>query len=184
VNCFVHERVPAVGVCSLCQKAVCRGCVGGAAPRLVCRSCLAQPALLGAEYRSSAAIGNWPLIHVCSGVDPLTRRPRVARGVVAIGNIAVGGIAVGGLACGLVTIGGASLGLAAALGGAAIGVGVSIGGVAVGSIAMGGAALGFSYALGGLAFAPAAIDGRHCDPAAADFLRAWLSAGLLPPNCR
>ena len=183
MNCFVHDRSAAVGLCAACQKAVCRDCVGLDAPRLVCRSCLERRAVVGFEYRSSASIGSWPLIHICAGIDTVTMRPRVARGVVAIGNIAVGGIAVAGLACGLVTVGGLSCGLLVALGGAAVGLGLSVGGLAIGSIAVGGAAIGFVYAIGGAAFGPAVIDGRQCDAAAVEFVRRWLG-GVVPPNCR
>jgi hypothetical protein len=183
VNCFVHDRA-AVGLCVFCQKAVCRDCVGRDGPRVLCRTCTQQTAVLGYEYRSEASIGGWPLIHICTGVDPATMRPRVAKGVIAIGNMAVGGVAIAGLACGLISIGGLSLGLLFALGGAAIGVGLSIGGLAIGSIAFGGAAIGFVYAVGGAAFAPAIIDGRRCDPAALEFVRQWLRSEYLPPSCR
>jgi hypothetical protein len=138
----------------------------------------------GFEYRSAAAIGGWPLIHICTGLDPVTMRPKVARGVVAIGNMAVGGVAIAGLACGLVSVGGASFGLLFALGGASIGLGVSVGGLAVGSIAIGGAAIGFVYAIGGAAVGPAIIDGRRCDPAVLEFVRRWSASGILPPSCR
>jgi hypothetical protein len=184
VNCFNHDRVPAVGICAVCQKAVCRQCVGSENPRIVCNSCLQSRAVLGFEYRSPMTIGSWPLIHICAGIDPVTMRPRVAKGVIAIGNMAVGGVAIGGLACGLFTLGGASFGLLFALGGAAIGLGVSVGGFAAGSVAFGGAAIGLSYAVGGAAFGPSTIDGRHCDPAAVEFVRKWVSVNLLPPSCR
>jgi hypothetical protein len=161
-------------------------------PRLVCRSCAARGAApgygsygwygYGYEYKSSLTIGGWPLIHMCAGIDPVTMRPRIARGIVAIGNIAVGVLAVGGLACGLFTLGGASIGLLLAIGGAALGLGVSVGGFAVGSIAIGGAAIGFVYAIGGGAFGPAVIDGRHCDAVAREFVRRWLD--VVPVNCR
>ncbi len=184
MNCFNHDRAAAVGLCSVCQKAVCRECVDRDTPRLVCRTCIQQRAVLGFEYRSGVTIGGWPLIHICAGVDPVTMRPRVAKGVVAIGNMAVGGVAIAGLACGLVTIGGASFGLLFALGGAAVGLGVSVGGLAVGSLALGGAAIGFVHAIGGAAFGPSIIDGRRCDLAAADFVRRWIGAAFLPPTCR
>ncbi|HYM24079.1 MAG TPA: hypothetical protein VEU08_12760 [Vicinamibacterales bacterium] len=135
----------------------------------------------GFDYKSSIAIGGWPLVHVATGVDPVTLRPRVARGVVAIGNVAVGAVAIGGAALGLVSVGGASIGLLFALGGLALGLGFSIGGLAIGSFAVGGAAIGFFYAVGGGAFAPASIDGRHCDQAVVDFARRWLGSF---PDCR
>ena len=192
MNCFTHGGKAAVGMCASCQKGVCHECVARDTPRLLCGACAARggaPAYgrggwygYGFEYKSSTTIGGWPLIHVCAGIDPVTMRPRIARGVVAIGNIAVGGLAIGGLACGLFTVGGASLGLLLAVGGAALGLGVSVGGFAVGSIAIGGAAVGLFYAIGGGAFGPAVIDGRHCDEAARVFLRRWLD--VLPPSCQ
>ena len=179
-------------MCVVCQKGICHECVARETPRLVCRTCSASGASVGYgwsgwygcgyEYKSSTTIGGWPLVHVCAGIDPVTMRMRVAKGIVAIGNIAVGGLAIGGMACGLFTIGGASLGLLMAIGGAALGLGVSVGGFAVGSIAIGGAAVGFIYAIGGGAFGPAVIDGMRCDDAARDFARRWLN--LLPPSCR
>ena len=183
MNCYVHQQTAAVGVCIVCQKGVCRDCVGRDTPRLVCRACMERGAVFGYEYRSAATIGNLPLIHVCTGIDPQTMRPKVAKGVIAIGNIAVGGLAIGGLACGLVSVGGGSIGIALAFGGAALGLGLSIGGLAVGSVAVGGLAIGFVYAIGGAAFGPAVIDGRRCDEAAREFLVRWLGSPRLPPNC-
>jgi hypothetical protein len=182
MNCFTHPRVAAVGMCTACQKGICRDCVGRAAPRLVCASCAESGALFGYEYRSAVTIAGWPLVHICTGVDASTMRPKVAKGVIAIGNIAVGGIALGGVALGLVTIGGASLGLLGALGGAAIGLGLSIGGVAVGSVAVGGAAIGFAHAVGGAAFGPSIIDGTRCSEATRELVRQWFAT--LPPSCR
>lgn len=184
MNCYTHSQTAAVGLCALCQRAVCRSCVGADAPRVVCRACLDRRAIVGYEYRSAASVGGWPLVHVCMGVDPLTLRPKVAKGVIAIGNIAVGGVAIAGLAAGLVTVGGLSVGLLFAFGGLAMGLGLSIGGLAVGAIAVGGLAVGYNYAIGGAAFAPAVIDGRRCDPAALDFARRWLASRFVPPHCR
>ncbi|HET8945469.1 MAG TPA: hypothetical protein VFQ07_00665 [Candidatus Polarisedimenticolia bacterium] len=47
----------------------------------------------GYEWRSQAAVGGWPLVHVAFGHDARGRM-RVARGVVAVGQFAVGGIVV------------------------------------------------------------------------------------------
>lgn len=184
MNCFVHDRVPAVGLCGVCQRAVCRDCVGLDSPRVVCRTCLERRNVFGYEYRSSASVGGLPLIHICMAVDPVTMQPRVAKGVIAIGNIAIGGIAIAGLSCGLITIGGVSCGALAALGGLALGLGFSVGGLAIGSVAIGGAAIGFQYALGGSAFGNAIIDARRCDQAALEFFRQWLGPIRLPPTCR
>ena len=103
MNCYVHDRVPAVGLCASCQKAGCRECIGREAPRLVCRTCSENRIVMGFEYRSAATVGSWPLLHICAGIDPATMRPRVAKGVIAIGNIAVGVFALGGLSFGLIT---------------------------------------------------------------------------------
>ena len=183
MNCYTHGRSPAVGLCVVCQKAVCRECVGSAAPRVVCRTCLQQRSIFGYEYRSRMSIGGWPLVHICTGIDPATMRPRIARGVVAIGNLAIGGLAIAGLSFGLVTFGGASFGLLFALGGMSIGLGLSLGGVAIGSIAIGGIAVGLMYALGGLPFGPAVIGPRECDPAALEFFKQWFGS-VVPPRCR
>ena len=195
MNCFTHSRTAAVGLCGVCQKAVCHECVARDTPRLVCRSCAARNGApsypwygygygYSYEYKSSLTIGGWPLVHVCAGIDPVTMRPRIARGVVAIGNIAVGVLAIGGLACGLFTLGGGSIGLLLAIGGAALGLGVSVGGFAMGSIAIGGAAVGFIYAIGGVAIGPAVLDARKCDGALIEFVRRWLGDVSLPPSCR
>lgn len=182
MNCFTHPGTAAVGVCGVCQRGVCRDCVAHQASRIICTAC-ASKAVLGYEYKSAASFGGWPLVHVCMGVDPVTMRPKVARGVIAIGNMAIGGLAVGGLALGLFSLGGLSIGILAALGGAAVGLGLSLGGLAVGSVAIGGLAVGFSYALGGAAFAPEIINGLRCDPAARDFLLRLGAGSLLPPHC-
>jgi len=59
---------------------------------------------MGYEYRSQASLFGLPLVHIASGVDPSTGRPRVAKGIIAIGNIAVGGLAIGGASFGVVSI--------------------------------------------------------------------------------
>ncbi len=190
MNCFTHGGTPAVGICAVCQKAVCHQCVAQDTPRLVCRSCAARGPIAGFgygyglgygfEYRSALTIGSWPLVHIASGVDPVTMRLRVAKGIIAIGNVAVGVIAVGGVAGGLAAFGGLSVGLILALGGAALGAGLSIGGLAVGSVAIGGAAVGAMYAIGGAAFGPAVIDARRCDELAREFFIRWTST---VPRC-
>ena len=184
MDCYTHTTRAAVGICAICQKAICRDCIARDTPRLICRDCIERaPVMFGWEYKSSASIGSWPLVHICMGIDPITMRPRAAKGVIALGNIAIGGLAVGGLAAGLISLGGLSVGLLCAVGGAALGVGLSVGGLAIGSVAVGGLAVGFKYAIGGAAFGPSIIDGRHCDEAARDALMRWLGARSLPPTC-
>ena len=84
-------------------------------------------ALYGREYRSERQLFGWPLVHIANGIDPVTGRRRVAKGIIAIGDTAIGGllaiggtaigpIAMGGAAFGLFTIGGLSVGLLGAWG--------------------------------------------------------------------
>jgi hypothetical protein len=112
----------------------------------------------GYEYRSPIVIGNLPLVHVATGMDPRTGRKRVAKGIIAIGDIALGVVAVGGVAVGGLALGGCALGVCA-IGGLAIGLGFALGGLAVGYVAIGGAAFGV-WALGGGAFGVHAFGGN------------------------
>jgi hypothetical protein len=136
----------------------------------------------GYEYRSETTLFGWPLIHIATGMDPLTGRKRVARGIIAVGDVAVGGLAVGGLAIGGIALGGCALGVVAlggaalavllAVGGAAVG-GIALGGLAIGGVAVGGGAFGY-YALGGGAFGVYSLGGNAHDPEAIEFFRDWL----------
>ncbi len=118
----------------------------------------------GYEYKSGITIFGLPLIHIASGVDEATGRPRIARGIFAMGNIAVGVVALGGMAFGGLTFGGLSLGLIS-IGGLSIGA-VALGGMAVGALfAAGGIAVSLAYAVGGGALAPCAFGGSGGDPA-------------------
>lgn len=109
---------------------------------------LHRPRLYGHEYRSKTTIFGIPLVHVAKGVDPITHRRRVAKGIIAIGDLAIGGLAIGGVSCGVVSIGGVAFG------------GVTLGGVSIAAaLACGGLALSCGLALGGLAVAPVAIGG-------------------------
>ena len=141
----------------------------------------------GVRYRSSAAIGDWPLLAVSIGGDPERGEMRGhARGVFAIGDIATGVVALGGLARGLVAIGelavgafsfgGLSLGVLAAVGGVAIGS-LAIGGAAAGGVAMGGGAVG-AYACGGAAAGAHAVSALGRDPEAERFFREYGLRGL------
>lgn len=167
------------------------------------RAAAAMPALppalaraLGFEYRSKRTLFGLPLLHIASGIDPVTGRKRIAKGIVAIGDIAIGGLALGGIAMGgvcfggcslgVIALGGATLGLAAA-GGLAIGLLVAIGGVAAGGVAVGGLAAGLIayggevygyYAMGGQASGVHAWGGAARDPVAHDFFDPSLTARL------
>jgi serine/threonine protein kinase len=137
----------------------------------------------GFEYRSARTLFGLPLLHVATGVDPVTGRPRVARGVIAIGNVAIGVLALGGLALGAVGFGGIGLGVllgiggvgigGVALGGGAVGL-VAVGGAALGGVALGGAAAGY-YASGGKAFGAHVLDSSRLDPEAWRFFETYAS---------
>lgn len=94
------------------------------------------------EYRSSAEVFGWPLVHIARGIDPETGRMRVARGIIALGDIAVGVFSLGGISVGLFSIGGISIGSYA------------LGGIALGGAAFGAIALGLCSAVGVIAAAP------------------------------
>ena len=102
----------------------------------------------GIDYRSRATLFGWPLVHVATGLDPVTRRKRIARGIIAIGDIAQGVVAFGGLAMGGLAFGGLSLGL------------IAFGGCALGLVALGGLGVALAIAVGGLAIAPLALGGQ------------------------
>lgn len=131
---------------------------------------------IGYEYRSEATLFGLPLVHIASGFDPVTRRPRIAKGIIAIGNIAVGGLAIGGLSVGVVSFGGLALGLIA-LGGAAVGLLLALGGLAIGLVAVGGCAIGY-YALGGGAFGVHPLGGNAQDPQAIEFFKRYLGSWI------
>ncbi len=129
--------------------------------------------LCGYEYRSDCELLGVPLVHIVGGrgIDPVTGKLRVAKGVIAVGPIAVGGLAVGGAAFGVLSLGGLSVGLIA-VGGGAVGVLLAMGGLAIGGIAIGGAAIGY-YALGGGAWGVHAFGGNAQDPNMPEFLKNW-----------
>ncbi len=115
---------------------------------------------LGFEYRSKAALFGWPLLHVATGVEPLTGRKRSARGIIALGSapvgvFAFGDFAVGVIACGIVGCGLISVSVIAvgvvAMGSVAIGLGMGMGVAAIGAVAAGSVALGY-YSSGPIAW--------------------------------
>jgi tRNA A-37 threonylcarbamoyl transferase component Bud32 len=144
---------------------------------------LARRAIFGRDYRSKRTVFGLPLVHVASGIDPLTGRGRVAKGIIAIGDSAVGliaiggqalgGLAFGGLAVGLVSFGGLAVSLFLAIGGMALG-GCAFGGLAIGVIGVGGGALGL-YSFGGAAWGLHALGANSTteDPEALRFFLPW-----------
>jgi serine/threonine protein kinase len=112
------------------------------------------------EYKSRRTLFGLPLLHIAHGFDPVTRKPKAARGffafggtargVFAFGGRAYGIFAFGGLATGVVAMGGVAIGFFA-LGGMALALILALGGMAVGTFASGGMAAGW-FCEGGMAF--------------------------------
>jgi tRNA A-37 threonylcarbamoyl transferase component Bud32 len=112
------------------------------------------------EYKSKATFLGWPLVHVVSGLDPITGRPRTAKGWLAIADVAaVGGVAISGVAAvgGVAISGCLAAGVVSLTGVLAVGL-VALGGMAVGGLAVGGIAAGF-FAVGGIAAGFFAVGG-------------------------
>ena len=104
-------------------------------------------------------------------------RPRIARGVVAIGNIAVGVLAIGGRRAASSHSAAAPVGLLFAIGWGGAGVGLHRLAVSR-SDSIADRRRGDRFRLcdwRGAPYAPAIIDGRHCDEAAREFVRRWLN---------
>ncbi len=138
------------------------------------------------EYKSKARIGSWPLIHIASGMDPVTGKPLVARGVIALGNVAIGVLAMGGVACGGIAVGGFALGLIS-FAGMALGLLISFGGLSMGTVAIGGLAVGWLvwggvvlgyYGAGGAAAVAHSLDEFLRNPAIPELLRRLIQALL------
>jgi len=89
---------------------------------------------VGRDERSAATLFGWPLWHVAYGVDPVTGRPRVARGWYAKGQFAEGFVAVGQVARGYVAAGQLAIGAVAAVGQAAFGGLIGIGQAGIGGL--------------------------------------------------
>ncbi|WP_309399641.1 serine/threonine-protein kinase [Cerasicoccus maritimus] len=144
------------------------------------------------NYRSRASLFGVPLIHVATGVDELTGRKRVARGIVAVGDIAQGVFAMGGLAMGVFAFGGLSIGVVGygglvlallGIGGIAFGLLAAYAGMAIAPVAMGGFAIGW-YANGGQAFGKHVYTATQQDAHAVSFFQSfpreavsWLGLG-------
>ena len=137
--------------------------------------------MMGFEYKSKQTLFGWPLLHVTQGMDPVTGKPRVARGIIALGDraygvvacggVAIGGLAFGGVGLGLFSFSGLSFGLIA-FGGVAISLLFAYGGLAIGTFALGGAAAGY-VAAGGAAWGAHVASAAVRDPIATAMMEAW-----------
>jgi predicted Ser/Thr protein kinase len=136
----------------------------------------------GVEYKTRATLFGFPWVHVATGVNPETGRPRIATGIIAIGNVARGGIAFGGVAMGGIAFGGLALGAIAfgglgigliALAGMAVGLLAAFGGGAIAPVALGGGSIGY-YGFGGGTLAKYGMSAMGVDPEAWDFFQPWV----------
>jgi hypothetical protein len=125
----------------------CRDCaIPVSLDAVTCPQCGApRPALSewngeGYEWKSTATVAGWPLVHIAFGIDR-AGKVRTARGIVAIGQRAIGGIACGILALGVVSCGVVCGGLVS-LGVVAIGLALACGVNAIAPVAFGVVALG------------------------------------------
>jgi hypothetical protein len=143
--------------------------------------------LMGFDYRSKKKLFGLPLLHVCSGSDPVTGKKRIARGIIAVGDVAQGVVAFGGLAMGGLTFGGLSLGVLncggvcfglLSFGGVAIGLLGAYGGLAIGTFAFGGFAVGI-WAWGGGAVGLHVVEGSLRDSAARAAAMTWSRWGMI-----
>ncbi len=151
-----------------------------------------QPAYFqqGFEYRSRATLFGLPLLHVATGVDPVTGRSRVARGIIAIGGAAQGVLALGGVAMGGLTFGGLSVGViafggcalgAVSIGGLAVALLAAFGGGAIAPIAAGGGAIGY-FAFGGGVLAVHPLGANASDEMARHFFGTWARQAMSSAN--
>ena len=135
----------------------------------------------GFDYKSKATLFGLPLVHITAGMDPLTGKVRVskgiiaiggrAHGVIAIGGFAMGGMAIGGAAVGVIAMGGGALGILS-FGGLAIALLLALGGGAIAPVAIGGAAVGYMV-FGGGGFGAHVLAGNMQDPVAQQFFGHW-----------
>jgi tRNA A-37 threonylcarbamoyl transferase component Bud32 len=144
------------------------------------------------EYRSKRTLLGWPLVHIVSGLDPLTGRPKTAKGWLAIGDgRAVGGIALAGGSAfgGLAVSGGVSFGVLAGAGGFAFGGFALAGGMAfaaavsmaggmaiAGVLAMAGGFAGGTFASASSARGEHVLSATRQDEDFADALANWFAA--------
>ncbi len=107
MNCFNHADIPAVGICKVCGKALCKECIvetkGGTVCKGSCEDKLSSaPVQMAIAYRgirktSSIKIFGLPLYDIAMGPDPERGTMRGhARGIIAIGDTARGVFAIGG----------------------------------------------------------------------------------------
>lgn len=142
---------------------------------------------LGRDWKSPQTFFGIPLVHIASGIDPATGKPRIAKGIIAIGDQAYGGfalggmavgiVAIGGMAVGAITFGGLSFGMCLALGGCAVSTVAAFGGFALAPIAVGGCAVGY-YVAGGAGFGYFSLSGNRRDPEAVQFFQWGLRTTL------
>lgn len=56
MKCYFHPKKDAVGLCSVCYKAVCRDCVGDDTPEIICKNCMRQGVQMLKQERNKEPI--------------------------------------------------------------------------------------------------------------------------------
>jgi len=110
-----------------------------------------RPRWRGFEWRTTAEILGWPLIHIAAGRDPATGKLLVAKGVIAIGQFGIGLITIAQFGIGILFGFGQFTGGVLAIGQFALGIYFGLGQFASGATAIGQFAVG-KYVLAQIGF--------------------------------
>jgi len=122
----------------------------------------------GYEYKSSAKILGWPLLHIAIGRDEDTGRLLVARGIIAIGQFGIGLITIAQFGIGVLFGLGQFVGGIFAIGQFALGLSFGLGQFATGMTAIGQFALG-RYVLAQIGFGEHVWSTKIRDPEAVEY---------------
>jgi len=68
LKCYFHPKKDAVGLCSVCYKAICKDCVGDDTPELICKNCMRKGIQMLKQDRR-------PLINTGTKNEPEQRIP-------------------------------------------------------------------------------------------------------------
>ncbi|MBN2121190.1 MAG: zinc ribbon domain-containing protein [Candidatus Omnitrophica bacterium] len=124
----------------------------------------------GFEYKSSAEILGFPLIHIAFGRNKKTGKLLVARGIIAIGQFAIGLVTIAQFGIGMLFGFGQFVGGVLAVGQVALGLWFGLGQFATGLTAVGQLALG-RYVFAQLGFGEYVWSSKIKDPAAVEYFQ-------------
>jgi len=130
----------------------------------------------GFEWRSPAAIGHWPLVHVAFGKNKKTGKWMVAKGVIAIGQFGVGVVTIAQFGVGFLFGFGQFMAGFSALSQFALTVHFAIGQFAAGKTAIGQFAYG-KYVLAQVGYGEFVWSVSNKDPMAIEYFQhLWIDA--------